>query len=130
MEAERSSCSSSNGVSADEHGVEALDGGDADLGVGLKVHNEKFALAIMNNTEPSASDVAAFEDDLKGHKVKAMLYNAQASEPAVKRLVDIAREQKIPVVGVSETEPADTPYQKWMTDQLDALDKALSGPSS
>ena len=101
----------------------------ADL-LGLKVHNEKFALAVMNNTEPSASQVAGFEDDLKGHKVKVMLYNAQASEPAVKRLVDIAKEQKIPVVGVSETEPADTSYQKWMTDQLEALDKALSGAAS
>jgi zinc/manganese transport system substrate-binding protein len=98
--------------------------------LGLKVHNEKFALAVMNNTEPSASDVAAFENDLKGHKVKVMLYNAQASEPAVKRLVDIAKDQKIPVVGVSETEPADSTYQKWMTDQLDALDKALSGAAS
>jgi zinc/manganese transport system substrate-binding protein len=98
--------------------------------LGLKVHNEKFALAVMNNTEPSASDVAAFENDLKGHKVKVMLYNAQASEPAVKRLVDIAKDQKIPVVGVSETEPADSAYQKWMTDQLDALDKALSGAAS
>jgi zinc/manganese transport system substrate-binding protein len=101
----------------------------ADL-LGLKVHNEKFALAVMNNAEPSASDVAAFEDDLKGHKVKVMLYNAQASEPAVARLVQIAKDEKIPVVGVSETEPADTNYVQWMTKQLDALDKALSGPAS
>jgi len=98
--------------------------------IGLKVHNEKFALAVMNNAEPSASDVAAFEDDLKGHKVKVMLYNAQASEPAVARLVQIAKDEKIPVVGVSETEPADTNYVQWMTKQLDALDKALSGPAS
>ena len=95
--------------------------------LGLKVHNEKFALAVMNNTEPSASEVAGFEDDLKGHKVKVMLYNAQASEPAVQRLVQIAKDQKIPVVGVSETEPADATYQQWMMSQLDALDKALSG---
>jgi zinc/manganese transport system substrate-binding protein len=95
--------------------------------LGLKVHNEKFALAVMNNTEPSASQVAGFEDDLKGHKVKVMLYNAQASEPAVQRLVQIAKDQKVPVVGVSETEPAGANYQQWMTSQLDALDKALSG---
>jgi zinc/manganese transport system substrate-binding protein len=94
--------------------------------LGLKVHNQKFALAVMNNTEPGASDVAEFEDDLRGHKVKVMLYNAQASEPAVQRLVDIAKAEKIPVVGVSETEPANTTYQQWMTSQLDALDKALS----
>ena len=98
--------------------------------LGLKVHNEKFALAVMNNTEPSASDVAAFENDLKGHKVKVMLYNAQASEPAVQRLVQMAKDEKIPVVGVSETEPAGSSYQKWMTSQLDALDQALSGAAT
>jgi zinc/manganese transport system substrate-binding protein len=94
--------------------------------IGLKVHNEKFALAIMNNAEPTASEVAAFENDLKGHLVKAMLYNAQASEPAVQRLVDLAKGNSIPVVGVSETEPTGATYQTWMLTQLDALDKALS----
>jgi zinc/manganese transport system substrate-binding protein len=97
--------------------------------IGLEVRNEKFALAVMNNAEPTASEVAGFEDDLKGHKVKAMLYNAQASEPAVQRLVQMAKDNKIPVVGVSETEPAGATYQTWMMGQLDALDKALSGPA-
>jgi zinc/manganese transport system substrate-binding protein len=96
--------------------------------LGLKMHNEKFALAVMNNAEPSASDVAAFENDLKGHKVKAMLYNAQASEPAVQRLVQMAKDNGVPVIGVSETEPADATYQTWMLGQLNALDKAL-GPT-
>jgi zinc/manganese transport system substrate-binding protein len=94
--------------------------------IGLKVHNEKFAWAIMNDAEPSASEVAAFEDDLKNHLVKAMLFNAQASEPAVQRLVHIAKGNAIPVVGVSETEPPGSTYQAWMYAQLDALDKALS----
>ncbi len=96
--------------------------------IGLKVHNEKFALAVMNNAEPTASEVAAFENDLKGHKVKVMLYNAQASEPAVQRLVQMAKDNGVPVVGVSETEPPDATYQTWMLGQLNALDKAL-GPT-
>jgi zinc/manganese transport system substrate-binding protein len=98
--------------------------------LGLKVHDEPFALAVMNNAEPSASQVAGFEDDLKGHKVKVMLYNAQASEPAVQRLVQMAKDEKIPVVGVSETEPASASYQQWMTNQLDALDRALADGAS
>lgn len=95
--------------------------------IGLKVHNEKYALAIMNNAEPTPSEVAAFENDLKGKKVKAMLYNAQASEPAVGKLVQLAKDNGIPVVGVSETEPPNSTYQDWMMGQLDALDKALAG---
>src|SRR5664279_2881468 len=35
--------------------------------LGLKMRNEKFQLAVMNDTEPSARDVAAFEQDLKDH---------------------------------------------------------------
>ena len=95
--------------------------------IGLKVHNEKYALAVMNNAEPTPSEVAAFENDLKGHKVKAMMYNAQASEPAVGKLVQLAKDNNIPVVGVSETEPPKSTYQDWMMGQLNALDKALSG---
>ena len=95
--------------------------------IGLKVHNEKYALAIMNNAEPTPSEVAAFENDLKGKKVKVMLYNAQASEPAVGKLVQLAKDNGIPVVGVSETEPPNSTYQDWMMGQLNALDKALAG---
>ena len=95
--------------------------------IGLKVRDEKYALAIMNNAEPTPSEVAAFENDLKGRRVKAMLFNAQASEPAVAKLVQLAKDNAIPVVGVTETEPANTTYQDWMMGQLDALDKALAG---
>ena len=98
--------------------------------IGLDVHNKAFQMAVMNNTEPSPSDVAAFEDDLKNHKVKVMIYNAQADDQAVKRLVALAKASRIPIVGVSETEPAGKTYQAWMLGQLDALDKALSGQAS
>jgi zinc/manganese transport system substrate-binding protein len=33
--------------------------------LGLKMRNERFQLSIMNDTEPSARDVAAFQNDLK-----------------------------------------------------------------
>jgi zinc/manganese transport system substrate-binding protein len=95
--------------------------------IGLDVRNEKYALAVMNNAEPTPSQVAAFENDLKGKKVKVMLYNAQASEPAVGKLVQMAKDNGIPVVGVSETEPPNSTYQDWMMGQLNALDKALAG---
>ena len=96
----------------------------ADL-IGLATREKEFALAVMNDSEPSPSQVAAFENDLKGRKVRALIVNAQATSPSVKRLRNIAQEIGMPVVAVSETEPADTPYQKWMLLQLEALDKAL-----
>jgi zinc/manganese transport system substrate-binding protein len=98
--------------------------------IGLVVGDGSFQLAVMNDTEPSASDVARFEDELRNHKVKVMLHNSQASDPSVERLVKIAEEAKVPVVGVSETEPAGKTYQQWMLQQLDALDKALAEANS
>jgi zinc/manganese transport system substrate-binding protein len=98
--------------------------------VGLEMHAERFQLAVMNDTEPSASDVAAFEGDLRQHRVKVMLYNSQATNPAARRLLHIAEMSGVPVVGVSETEPPGKTYQAWMTSQLDALEAALTKPGS
>lgn len=96
--------------------------------LGLAMRNERFQLAIMNETEPRVSDVAAFEADLKGKRVRALLYNSQATGPAAQRLLRLAGRAGVPVVGVTETQPADTTYQSWMLAQLDALEAALSAP--
>jgi zinc/manganese transport system substrate-binding protein len=98
--------------------------------LGLKMRNERFQLSIMNDTEPSARDVAAFQNDLKNHKVRIMFYNKQTSNKAVQTLVDLAHASKIPVVGVTETTPAGLLYQEWMLTQLNETEKALAGPPS
>lgn len=98
--------------------------------IGLSVRNQGFQLAMMNDTEPSASDVAAFEDDLKTHKVKALIYNKQVSEKLTERLLDIAKKNKVPVVAVTETQPAGVSFQDWMLSEMNALDKALAGQNS
>jgi zinc/manganese transport system substrate-binding protein len=97
--------------------------------LGLKMRNERFQLAVMNNTEPRASDVAAFENDLRKHQIHLLLYNSQASDAAAQRMVRIAQQSKIPVVGVTETEPAGKTFQDWMMGQLNAVAQALSNSS-
>jgi zinc/manganese transport system substrate-binding protein len=99
------------------------------MALGLKMRNERFQLAVMNNTEPRASDVAAFENDLRKHLVQLLLYNSQASDAAAQRMVRIAQEAKIPVVGVTETEPAGTTFQDWVIGELNAVAQALSNAS-
>ena len=47
---------------------------------------------MMNDTEPSAKDDAALEDDLKTHKDKALIYNKQVSEKLTERLLAIAKD--------------------------------------
>jgi zinc/manganese transport system substrate-binding protein len=96
----------------------------------LAMRNQSFQLAMMNDTEPSARDVAAIEDDLKNGKVKVLIYNKQVSEKLTERMLAIAAKAKVPVVGVTETQPANVSFQDWMLGELDALDKALTGPNS
>jgi zinc/manganese transport system substrate-binding protein len=91
------------------------------------MRNELFQLSVMNNTEPRMSDVTAFENDLHEHKVRLLFYNSQASSSASERLVRIARQANIPVVGVTELESADRTYQDWMMGELDAVGHALAG---
>ncbi|HVJ35317.1 MAG TPA: zinc ABC transporter substrate-binding protein [Terriglobia bacterium] len=96
----------------------------ADLGLAMR--NDRFQLAVMNDTEPSAADIARFQDDLKQQRVHVLLFNRQTSDDLSQRLLGIAKQAKIPVVGVSETEPADHTYQEWMLQQLTDLDRALA----
>jgi zinc/manganese transport system substrate-binding protein len=98
--------------------------------LGLTMRNERFQLAMMNDTEPSARDVAAFEKDLKERKVRLLIYNSQVSEKLTERLRDIAKQAKVPVIGVTETMPPNVKFQDWLLGELDALDKALSEPNS
>ena len=98
--------------------------------IGLRMRNQRFQLAVMNNTEPGAADVAAMENDLRGHKVRLLIYNSQATDDAARRLLCIARDSRIPVLGVTETMPRGAAsYEDWIAGQLDALDRALSVPA-
>jgi zinc/manganese transport system substrate-binding protein len=91
----------------------------------LKTVNEKFALAIEEETDPAPGDVAALQDVLKGKKVKMFIQNTQVDSPTVKTMVDLAASNQIPIVHVTETEPQGKNYLQWMTDQLTEVKNAL-----
>ena len=94
--------------------------------LGMQVRNMAFQMAVMNNTEPGASDVAAFENDLRTQKVRLLVYNSQATDPIAMRMQQIARQSHVPVIGATETEPPSQTYQAWMMSELNALDHALA----
>ena len=96
--------------------------------IGLTIRNQAFQTAAMNDTEPSARDLAAFENDLKQHAVRALIYNKQVSDKLTDRLIAIAKKAKVPVVPVTETMPGGVSFSEWMLGELDMLDKALTGP--
>ena len=94
--------------------------------IGLSMRNMRFQLATMNDTEASASDIAAFEKDLREKRVHVLIYNSQATEALTKRMLKLAQQSHVPTMSVTETEPAGKNYQAWMSSQLDALSAALA----
>lgn len=91
----------------------------------LDINDQKFSQAIDNGSEPSASDVAQLQSDIKDKKIKLLVYNTQNSGPMVNNLVKMAKSSGVPIVKVTETEPKGKTYLQWMNDQLDQVAKAL-----
>ena len=104
--------------------------GDMAMALGLTMHNERFQLAIMNDTEPAARDFAQIEQELRSRAVRVLFYNKQARSNLVAHLVDLAHASHVAVVGVTETAPPGETYVAWMQSELDATARALGEPTS
>jgi zinc/manganese transport system substrate-binding protein len=95
--------------------------------MGLTMLNETFQVAMMNETEPSPSDVAAFEDSLREGAAKILFYNSQVTDDTTIRLLDLAKAGTVPIVGVTETMPAGETIQSWFGKQVASVQVALAG---
>ena len=89
--------------------------------LGFKMLNYEFQVATMNNAEPSPSQVIAFEKSLTDGQAKILFYNSQVTDKTTERLLKIARDHKVLVVGVTETEPKGKTIQTWFGGQLDEI---------
>ena len=94
--------------------------------LGLVDRHARFELSVMNGTEPRAGDVASIEDDLRAHRIRALITNAQATDSEAARLAEVARAENIPLVPITETLPPGKSYQQWIGDELSLLEAALS----
>ena len=87
-----------------------------------------FAAAIEDGVDPGPADTAVMDGLFTGHKVRVLLYNAQAVSPVTQHVRSLARQAGIPVVAVTETMPASArSYQAWQLAQASALLRALGG---
>jgi len=86
-----------------------------------------FSEAIENETDVPAAALAAVNQLISGHEVKAVVNNEQTVTPVTTQVVNNAKSASVPVVGVTETLPAGaTDYISWMTSEVDALAGALN----
>ena len=93
--------------------------------IGLKMHGEGFQINMMNDATPTVSQVKSFEDDLTRHTVRLLIYNNQVINPLTEHMRNIAKQEKIPVLGVSEMISPGLTFTQWIVTALSELEKAL-----
>jgi zinc/manganese transport system substrate-binding protein len=87
---------------------------------------EGFAKSIEDGIDPSPADTETMDTLMTSKAVKVLLYNAQTVSPVTENVKSLARKANIPVIGVTETMPADaSTYQSWQANQLKELENAL-----
>ena len=86
-----------------------------------------FIQAVAEGNDPPANSIVQFQQQLQSGQVKALVYNEQTVTPLTNSIKQLAAEQNIPIVGVTETvQPPDTPFQVWMNAELIDLENALN----
>jgi zinc/manganese transport system substrate-binding protein len=100
---------------------------DMSYSTGLKlISPPEFMRALSEGNDPSAQDIVEFQNQLKNKQVKVLVYNVQTVTPITEQLKQMAVQNNIPVVGVSETLPhSAATFQGWQANQLRLLLSAL-----
>lgn len=87
---------------------------------------EGFAKSIEDGDDPSPSDTSAMDTLITSHTIKVLLYNSQATSPVTENVKSLAKQNGIPVIGVTETlPPNEKSYQAWMQAEMNQLLSAL-----
>jgi len=96
------------------------------LGLDL-VSPAEFMKAVAEGNDPPAETVVAFQQLIQQKQVVVFVYNQQTSTDVTNNLRQMAAQQNIPIVGVTETmQPPDSSFQIWMVGELDDLQNALN----
>jgi zinc/manganese transport system substrate-binding protein len=100
---------------------------DMAYATGLKlISPPEFMQALSEGNDPSARDVAEFQNQIKNKQMKVLVYNVQTVTPTTEQLKQMAVQNNIPIVGVSETLPRSAAtFQGWQANQLRLLLNAL-----
>ena len=96
--------------------------------LGLKLTTpEAFMGAVAEGTDPPASAVVEFQNQISGNQIKVLVYNVQTSTAVTTNIKTLAASHHVPSVGVSETLlPPNLTFQDWQLKQLKTLEAALS----
>lgn len=89
-----------------------------------------FMQAVAEGNDPPAASVATFQQQVQQKQISVLVYNVQTSTNVTNNVRQLATQQNIPVVGVSETlQPVDATFQDWQLAELITLQNALNSNS-
>jgi zinc/manganese transport system substrate-binding protein len=91
----------------------------------MRMYAQAFQISIMNGVEPSLKQIMEFESAINQHEIKLLFYNQQVSNPLTHRMVRLAKEKGIFVIGLTELPPNNIAYLTWMQAQLNQVQQAL-----
>ncbi|MFN8787810.1 MAG: metal ABC transporter solute-binding protein, Zn/Mn family [Neisseriaceae bacterium] len=94
--------------------------------MGLKMRGIDFQWKVMNDTEPTPKMIADYQSRLTNKQVKVLFYNSQVSDSITKNMQDLAKKNNVPVVGVTETMPANTTINNWLITEIQNTNQALA----
>lgn len=85
-----------------------------------------FMQSISEGNDPPAISVATFINQLNLRQPAILIYNQQTESPITESMKNLAKNNNIQVIGVTETMPIKLTYQEWMNNQINQIDRALS----
>ncbi len=86
----------------------------------------EFIQAVAEGNSPSPASVVEFENQLKGGKVRILVYNEQTVTPLTDNVKKLAAAEGIPVVGITETiNPPNLSFEDWMDGEITSIENAL-----
>lgn len=91
------------------------------MALGYRRNNQQFALAIENGTDPAPAAIKRLQADLRHHRIAFLVNNQQTSNKTVKAMVQLAKQEQVPVLNVTETLPQGKTYLTWMQGQYRQL---------
>ncbi|UQS83130.1 metal ABC transporter solute-binding protein, Zn/Mn family [Bombilactobacillus thymidiniphilus] len=85
--------------------------------MGYEIVDADFAKAVESGSDPAPKDVEALQELIKKREIAFFVVNKQTTNPVVGNLTKLAQQHQVPIVKVSETQPAGQTYQQWMQKQ-------------
>lgn len=85
-----------------------------------------FMQAVAEGNDPPAGSIVQFQQQLQSGSIKMLVFNGQTVTPLTDSIKKLAKDQHIPVVGITETiQPPTMSFQDWMSSEITTLTQAL-----